>query len=123
HRVERRGVERGEDPRTRRIDARAGHLAFAQEARQRLHVLAREPVADARLPRRFELDAIPAHGSGGTGNAGSRDRRSWNRALVASRRSSIGLSTRSLATWRSRVAWLSRLSSPVITSTGSRRLP
>src|SRR3546814_829057 len=49
--------------------------------------------------------------------------RSWNSALVTSSRSSIGLSTRSLAPSRSRLAWLSRLASPVITSTGRRRLP
>src|SRR3546814_3365302 len=46
--------------------------------------------------------------------------RSWNSALVTSSRSSIGLSTRSLAPSRSRLAWLSRLASPVITSTGRR---
>src|SRR5690606_19024954 len=102
-------------------DRYARGLAFAQERRQRLHLLAREPVAHARLPRRLQAQFARAHACSGC--AGRRDRRSWNSALVASRRSSIGLSTRSLAPWRSSVAWLSRLSSPVITSTGSRRLP
>src|SRR5690606_41922786 len=97
-------------------------LALAQERRQRPHVLAREPVAHARLPGRLELQPGVAHGCC-AGDAGRRDRRSWNSALVASRRSSIGLSTRSLAPCRSKVAWLARLAAPVITSTRSRRLP
>jgi hypothetical protein len=48
--VERRGVERTEDARRRRKDARARLPAFAQERRQLLHVLALQVVADARLP-------------------------------------------------------------------------
>src|SRR5690606_11095368 len=121
-RVEGRGVEGREDLRTGRINPRTGHLALAQEGRQRAHVLAREPVADARLPGRFQSNAVLAHDCC-AGETGRRDRRSWNSALVASSRSSIGLSTRLLAPSRSSAAWLARLSSPVITSTGSRRLP
>src|SRR5690606_27311279 len=117
-----RGVEGGEDLRTRRMDAYARRAALAQELRQRAHVLTFEPVAHPRLPRGFQPHALAAHASG-SGCDAMRARRSWNSALVASRRSSIGLSTRSLAPWRSRVAWLARLSSPVITSTGRRRLP
>src|SRR5690606_41411216 len=38
HRVEGRGFEGREDLRTGRIDPRTGHLALAQEGRQRAHV-------------------------------------------------------------------------------------
>ena len=92
--------------------------------------VALQVVADARLPRRLEPDAIvvrrrraPRAHASKLRCSGSRATRSWNSALVTSRRSSIGLSTRSLAPSRSRLLWLSRLASPVITSTGSRRLP
>ena len=101
------------------FDKGLGHNALAAFIRGYVHP---QPIADARLPRRFQPDAFLAHAAD-AGDSGSRDSRSWNSALVASRRSSIGLSTRSLAPSRSSAAWFSRLSSPVITSTGSRRLP
>src|SRR5690606_13286308 len=60
-RVERSGVEGGEDLRTRRINGRAGGLALAQERAQLPHVLALEPVADARLPGLLQLQRGLAH--------------------------------------------------------------
>src|SRR5690606_30916109 len=104
--------------------SRARRLAPAQEPGQLLHVVAQQVVPHPLLPRRLELHPV-GHGLPGQKFfcSGRRESRSWNRALVTSRRSSIGLSTRSLAPSRSSSAWLSGLASPVITSTGRSRLP
>src|SRR5690606_34071385 len=121
--VEGRGVEGGEDLGARREHARAGCPAFLQEGRQYLHVVALEPGGQARLPRRVHADAVdrPAHAAK-TVDRATLASRSWNRVLVTSRRSSMGLSTRSLAPSRSSAAWFAWLASPVITSTGRPRL-
>src|SRR5688500_5873951 len=98
HPIKWRGVERAEDPRPRRIDAGAGCLALAQECRKLAHLRTQQPVADARLPGSFQLDAFAFHAAHTKLRASSmRASRSWNRTLVTSRRSSIGLSTKSLA--------------------------
>src|SRR5688500_10538610 len=115
--LERRGVQRGEDVRSRGIDDLAGALLRAQELTQCLHLRPFELGADARLPRRFQADPVFAHAPACP--RCRRDTRSWNCSLVTSRRSSNGLCTRSFAPARSSAAWLAGLSSPVITSTGS----
>src|SRR5207342_1617059 len=129
HLVEGRGIQRREDLGHRWEYVRALPDALTEERAQLLHVLALQVIADARLPTRLQADAVRARGRRRFAHAsrlrcsGSFATRSWNRVLVTSRRSSIGLSTRSLAPSRNRLLWFSLFSSPVITSTGNWRLP
>ncbi|MNM89882.1 hypothetical protein D3C81_1021240 [compost metagenome] len=124
HLLERRGVERGEYLRSRREHVRAAGLALAQERRQLAHVRAQQPIADVGFPTGFQLDLRRVTlGHSVTAGCARRARRNWNSTLVTSRRSSIGFCTRSLAPACSSVDWLCGLPSPVITSTGRRRLP
>src|SRR5690606_561666 len=84
------------DDNIRSVTVGPAHAAAAGPA-----LLYRFPIPDSPFPAFFN----PAS-------------RSWNSALVTSSRSSIGLSTRSLAPSRRSADWLSGLASPVITSTG-----
>ncbi|KAG1385295.1 hypothetical protein G6F60_014901 [Rhizopus arrhizus] len=126
HLLERRGVERSEDLRAGREYRGTTRLALAQEAGQLAHLRLQQVITDVLLPARFQLDR---RGVGYfihhriRGPSFNRASRSWNSTLVTSSRSSIGLSTRSLAPDCSSPGWLWGLPSPVITSTGRRRVP
>ena len=112
------------DLRAGREHVHAAGLALAQEVAELAHLRLQQPIADLCFPARFELDGRGYCFVHHTTDLGfNRDSRSWNSTLVTSRRSSIGLSTRSLAPACSSAVWLSGLPSPVITSTGRRRLP
>src|SRR5574337_358322 len=130
HRVERGVLEGGENLPAGWVDVLARLLLGAQKARQRPHLGPLQVVADARLPRRLQLDRALAHASFPAGSPWAcprsrrcRATRNWNSSLVTSSLSSTGFSTRSLAPARISAAWLAGFSSPVITSTGRRPLP
>ena len=116
HRVERRRVERGEDLRPRRDRcarprpcARAG-TPTAPACRRVAGSRRRAPSTTApagcgrRSWRSAASDAMRCATRHAFRCSGICDSRSWNSSLVTSRRSSIGLSTRSLAPARSSAA-------------------
>src|SRR5690606_2224162 len=124
HLLEGRGIEGGEYLPAGGKHPRPGRLALAQVGRQFAHFRTQQPVTDARLPAGFELDLrarFRAHRT--RAGCARRASRNWNSTLVTSSRSSTGFCTRSLAPDCSSVDWLCGLLSPVITSTGRRRLP